>query len=332
MYDIFQRFRTIILFAAIIPFFSACEKNALESHIKAGPAVRLTAGVFEDSELSFSPAGGKVLILRNYPPAGQDVRNRGGLWQRRIFELDFSDPRHPKEHEIEELAEATEVSYMGSSGAIFAKDRSNIPVIFNKGKLTPAPLRDLKSIPSRLSVSPDGRYLAFMAVETPALEPGKVPSPEDFAYNPYVADLQSGNSSAIVRDLGPRAYLEDMWWKKSGRLCLFYRFEDPDSQIFRVDEYDIASGRARLAFIANGGAYFRLSEDNSFYVTHMLEQNNVSFVSRDHKTRVDINIEGELQGVSLPPDNRRVIVARYCDDTHGINLFMVETPAQFLQT
>jgi|GEM_PF-5113620 len=331
MYDIFQRFRTIILLITLLLSVAACEKNASDSSLKAGPALRLTAGPFEDSELNFSPDGRKALILRNYPPSGQDVRDRGGLWERRVFELDFSNPRKPSEREIEELAEATEISYIGSSGAIFAKDKSNLPVIFNDGKLIPAPLSGLKAIPSRLSVSYDGRYLAFMAVDTPEFKPGQTPSPEDFSYKPYVADLKSGELKPILHDLGQRAYLEDMWWKKSGHLSLFYRFEDPESQIFRVDEYDISTGRARLAFIGNGDAYFRLSEDNSFYVTHMLEAKKVSFVSRDHQKRIDIDIEGELQGVFLPPDDRLAIVSRYCEDTHGINLFMVETPAEFVK-
>jgi len=299
--------------------------------ISAGPALRLTAGTFEDGELSFSFSDRKMLILRNYPPTGQDVRERGGLWMRRVFELDFSNPHKPREHEIEELADATEVSYIGSGGAIFAKDKSNLPIVCIDGKLIPAPLKNLKAVPSRISVSPDGRSLAYMAVDTPAFAPGNMPSADDFSYKAYVADLASGESVPIVHDLGARAFLEDMWWKKSGRLSLFFRFEDPESMIFRVDEYDVADRHAKLAFIGNGDAYFSLSEDNSFYVTHMLEAQKVSFVSRDHRTRVDVDLEGELQNAVLTPDDKYAVVSRYCDDTRGINLFLVETPASFLQ-
>ncbi len=325
---LFSIFIAVILSCIFVFLFPSCDKGSAEFPLKAGQAIRLTKGTFEDGMPSFSADGKKMLITRNIPKNGSGAKEHKGIWNRHVIEIDISNPARPKESEIEEFYEGSDPSYKGET--VVAKDRSSSLVALVDGKLEPVRIENLNSMPAKPSVSPNGKWIVFMGINAPKFEPGQNPPDlNNFRYQPHIVSSAGGVAEKIEIDIGPNTFLEDLRWTSKNTLHLYYRLENRDVPIFRVQEYDVENKTSKLALISDYFGRFDVSDDSRYLVANSETPNSISFVSRDLKTRIDTDLRDEVMAVSLVPNSNWAVVSRYCEDTRGINLFLLPVPEQF---
>ena len=318
-----------LVFAALV--LHAC----LESFFKepaehfAG-AIRLTKGNFEELQFCFHPSKDKLLFLRKMPESSNKEMAKTNLpLERRVFELDFTKPDYPVEHEIKALRGGSYPSYLGEND-ILALDRGGTLVIWHEGLAQPekVELKGLQTRPAKPVGSPDGKYIAFLSIP-PAKSMVGEDNEENFRYQAFVASVKTGESIQLSKPIGLYASVVSLSWANKG-LFVMYQILERKSLSTRVEKFTWPGKERILALFTDFPPNLSLDGDYRFFATLAKHENHLTLISRGMDVEKDYDFKSKIKSVLLRHDGKYAVFNRYCKDSKNYNLFLLPVSKDFL--
>ncbi len=322
--------KSLTLSITFAVFIFGCVKGC-EGHSPQAnsPVTTLTSGIFRETDIRFHPTDARLVALRSIPEEGRSARDTAQSWERRIVEVDFSDPADPSERIIEALDGGSYPSYAGSRGIVALDIRGRLVLLPSQSDtLTEILPEHIPSRPAKPVASPDGRYVAFLAIANPP--PDSRPDLNDgvtFRYQAYVVPLEGGEAQRVSTPPDRRSILTALDWADADSLLLTYKVEDPRESYTRIDRVWVKRGEQQLALFTDRQTPIAYAAQATFFMAREGQSPNVLFFDRGMSTRFEQPVGGDILALAIDTTGQRAVASRFAADPPGYSLCLIEIPA-----
>jgi hypothetical protein len=285
-----------------------------------------------DEPAAFHPTKAQVLFVRQVATNGGQVADPGQVLDSYVFIIDFADPAQPKTSPVPALDGASAPSFAPGVG-IVAIDRAGSLTLLRDGAehAKPISVTEVPSRPTKPAASPDGQFVAFLAIPTPPAQNAKrlvLDDPSLFRYQGWVAPIEGGPARKVTEAKENGDMLVDIRWDGPKTLLAVYQVPDPRLVLTRIERIYLDSDDYRLIFFGDLSASISLTDDARFFAR--ATENTALFSARGREMEETVELPGTVRSLLLSPDGRWALASVWMGDSKGANLWLIPTPQTML--